>query len=1124
MENRLHSLCEKFVRYRLNTYFISSCLSHGHIPVGFRIKTLPPVPDTTDSRSGLKSIWKSALTEASVKLMKATCGFYATELPAIASDAQSLQSSVSPASVLGLVKVLHRFHMSICKRHIKKLHKFGFDFSPLAFACPLRLDISFEGPNLSPNAAPFPDRTPIGEPRRRQHIVDNRGRRFQRRTQNVPVSGCHSSDPCDVLISDPVLTPSPVSSCSIETPTTDLVLPLPVLVFPIPETPVLPARNTDPAFRTPENPMLPAPSPSPNSDEYDFTDDEVREELARRGYHGVDEERFRAFKEDLRHLLRYGSVPECGRPSSSPPPPDPIPAPTTPVSTHTASTTSTIDLTGRSLPSTFLSVLDKGKGFCPNPGPYNNFALVQDTMEFTRRCRLAEYFDGRLPRTSDIPKKLYVKSTWQPPSGRSAALDLYCERMELDAASFIPDNNPIRDNLSREERQALRSMSADSSLTIRQADKGRRMVIMDTEDYDGAISAILSNTEIYAPLRQDPTPDIKSLIQTQVGVLNDCGIISDELHRCINWGDVECPHFYGLPKVHKTIPPGSKLPPMRGIISSVKGPTTRASYYLDSVLNPLVPAYCGDHWCKDTTHILQEIDTLNRNTVSYSSETHTLVAIDVVDMYNSIPHDEGIEACRDALVSLSSYSLPQIKEILILLNLVLSNNCFFFKGNFYRQIRGTAMGTPCAPAYANIFMAFLWKTRIVPGLPTQPEWLKRFLDDFLGIFPAIFCLHSLLSFLNSVHDTVKFTASMGLPSTEPESQDRDSDTAFLDLSVHFSEGKIHTDLYSKPTDSHTYLSPRSCHPKHIFRSIVYSGALRLRRICSKDVYFCKRLSEFAKHLVASGYSEPFIHGIFPKIAAKERATLLVPKPALPIPATCPPATSSNPSPGQEKRGLTFVTTFHPRMHNVNQSHNTNFIHLQASARMKKLLPHRPLVAMRRTANLGNRVIHTKPRDAPVLDNSPGFHACSSSRCHIHSRFAILGPTVKSSKTGVSFPIREHITCSSSRVIYVLTCRRCGSQYTGKTITPLRSRFNNERSAIRNHHSMDPEVRRPYGYHFNLPDHDGENDLQVQGIEVVPGGTSILQRESFWQWQLKTHQLTGGMNIAEEHFTGLTLCN
>ena len=211
------------------------------------------------------------------------------------------------------------------------------------------------------------------------------------------------------------------------------------------------------------------------------------------------------------------------------------------------------------------------------------------------------------------------------------------------------------------------------------------------------------------------------------------------------------------------------------------------------------------------------------------------------------------------------------------------------------------------------------------------------------------------------------------------------------------------------------------------------------------------------------------------------------------------------------------------MHNVTQSHNSNSIHLQASARMKDLLPHRPLVAMRRTSNLGNLVIHTKPRDAPALD-TPGFYACSSARCQLHARFAILGPKVKSSRTGVSFPIKGHITCSSSGVIYVLTCRRCGSQYTGKTTTPLRTRFNNERSAIRNHDRVNPRDRRPYGCHFNLSDHDGENDLQVQGVELVPSGVDIRQRESFWQWQLKTHLITGGMNVAEEHFTGLTLSN
>ena len=80
-----------------------------------------------------------------------------------------------------------------------------------------------------------------------------------------------------------------------------------------------------------------------------------------------------------------------------------------------------------------------------------------------------------------------------------------------------------------------------------------------------------------------------------------------------------------------------------------------------------------------------------------------------------------------------------------------------------------------------------------------------------------------------------------------------------------------------------------------------------------------------------------------------------------------------------------------------------------------------------------------------------------------------------------------------------------STHTGNTTTPQRYRFNNDRSAIRNHHSIDQVVRCLYGYSFNLTDHDCEIDLQVQGIEMVPEGTSIVL--SFWQWQLRTQQLT-----------------
>ena len=49
-----------------------------------------------------------------------------------------------------------------------------------------------------------------------------------------------------------------------------------------------------------------------------------------------------------------------------------------------------------------------------------------------------------------------------------------------------------------------------------------------------------------------------------------------------------------------------------------------------------------------------------------------------------------------------------------------------------------------------------------------------------------------------------------------------------------SEGKISTDLHVKGTDRHQYLHYASSHPNHTKRSIVYSQALRVKRICSEE--------------------------------------------------------------------------------------------------------------------------------------------------------------------------------------------------------------------------------------------------------------------------------------------------
>ena len=47
------------------------------------------------------------------------------------------------------------------------------------------------------------------------------------------------------------------------------------------------------------------------------------------------------------------------------------------------------------------------------------------------------------------------------------------------------------------------------------------------------------------------------------------------------------------------------------------------------------------------------------------------------------------------------------------------------------------------------------------------------------------------------------------------------------------QGEFVADLYCKWTDGHQYLHFDSCHASHTKTSIVYSQALRMKRICSR---------------------------------------------------------------------------------------------------------------------------------------------------------------------------------------------------------------------------------------------------------------------------------------------------
>ena len=81
---------------------------------------------------------------------------------------------------------------------------------------------------------------------------------------------------------------------------------------------------------------------------------------------------------------------------------------------------------------------------------------------------------------------------------------------------------------------------------------------------------------------------------------------------------------------------------------------------------------------------------------------------------------------------------------------------------------------------------------------------------------------------------------------------------FLDLNVNLLSNKFSTDLYIKSTDRHQYLHYTSSHPEHTKKSVVYSQALRLSRICSEEKDFEKHICEMKSWFSWMGYLQKLV--------------------------------------------------------------------------------------------------------------------------------------------------------------------------------------------------------------------------------------------------------------------------
>jgi hypothetical protein len=202
------------------------------------------------------------------------------------------------------------------------------------------------------------------------------------------------------------------------------------------------------------------------------------------------------------------------------------------------------------------------------------------------------------------------------------------------------------------------------------------------------------------------------------------------------------------------------------------------------------------------------------------------------------------------------------------LEIVLNNNYFQACGTTFLQKIGTAMGTPAAVVFANIFM-FMLERPVLARHKALILYYKRLLDDiFIIVKEGSMNLETIRHSLNVMHPAIKLEFSSSATSVD-----------FLDITIfkgpNFSEsGLLSTTVHQKLLNAYLYIPFCSFHSPKAKGAFIITELMRYIRLCSdrKDYIGIKNL--FFQRLRARGYPAKFLDSFMNRVQYADRQKFL----------------------------------------------------------------------------------------------------------------------------------------------------------------------------------------------------------------------------------------------------------
>jgi len=260
-----------------------------------------------------------------------------------------------------------------------------------------------------------------------------------------------------------------------------------------------------------------------------------------------------------------------------------------------------INLSSHTLSDAEVSLLNKGLSFIPTVKCFPLSLMESCIYRNLRNIKLRDYFfdkdseDNTEYDPNAFHNKFINRSTWIPALNKLSSSCRYAlQHLQDYIQKYIysdiwQPNQPARlrtfsnnsDNLSPEERSAMRSLKSNSNILIKPADKGGAVVLLDVESYRAEGLRQLHNTDYYRPISESSSRNTVSRINAILMRMKNRGFISYKQYSYLAADFPEDPRcFYSYLKFTRIIPNGRLLPCQTQSLTAVRRHITSVNYLI----------------------------------------------------------------------------------------------------------------------------------------------------------------------------------------------------------------------------------------------------------------------------------------------------------------------------------------------------------------------------------------------------------------------------------------------------------------------------------------------------------------------------------------------------------------